>query len=62
MGINFGRALARAATGALKPYADRINAEKDAEVARKIAIANIPIVAAQEAETAKATHVYNSRT
>tara|TARA_R110002096_G_scaffold417175_1_gene620743 strand:+ start:2389 stop:4266 length:1878 start_codon:yes stop_codon:yes gene_type:complete len=59
MGINFGRALARAATGALKPYADRINAEKDAEVARKIAIANIPIVARQEAATAKATHVYN---
>ena len=59
MGINFGRALARGAAGALKPYSDRINAEKDAEVARKIAIANIPIVAAQEAATAKATHVWN---
>ena len=59
MGINFGRALVGGAAGALKPYSDRINAEKDAEVARKIAIANIPIVARQEAATAKATHVYN---
>ena len=36
MAINLGRAIARGIAGTTQPYADRINAEKDAEVARRI--------------------------
>ena len=58
MAINLGRAIARGIAGTTQPYADRINAEKDAEVARRIKMADIPVVAAEAKAIAKAEHPF----